>query len=233
LQLPDTIGFASYEHTLLTEGFCLIPQVLNEAECQQFIAQYENEQLYRSTIEMKRYNFGRGQYRYFNAPLPETIISLRNNFYTLLARPANTWATLVKTDTVYPTNYHEFEAQQQHQNQTKPTPLILRYHSGDYNCLHQDISGEHYFPYQVIIVLSQKGIDFEDGEIILTQQRPRMQTIPHVIKPNKGDALILTSNYHPCQGTRGTYRTTFKHGVGKITRGERYSLGIIFHNYAA
>jgi len=233
LQLPDTTGFAPYEDALLNEGFCLIPQVLNNLECQQFIAQYENEQLYRSTIEMKRYNFGQGQYRYFDAPLPKSIMALRRNVYARLVKPANTWATLAKINTTYPARYDDFEASQHSQNQTKPTPLILRYTTGDYNCLHQDISGESYFPYQMIIVLSQRGKDFEDGDIILTQQRPRMQTIPHVIKPNKGDGLIIASNYHPCQGTRGTYRTTFKHGVGKVTRGERFSLGIIFHNYAA
>ena len=198
----------------------------------QFIAQYENERLYRSTIAMQRYNFGRGQYRYFAAPLPETIMQLRRGFYELLTRSANIWARRAKIGSTYPATYSEFEVSQYSQNQSKSTPLILRYTKGDYNCLHQDISGETYFPYQMVFVLSQQGEEFEGGEIILTQQRPRMQTIPHVIKPNKGDCLIISSNYHPCQGARGTYRTTFRHGVGKIIDGERYSLGIIFHNYA-
>ena len=231
MQLPDATNFSLHNDTLLCEGFCLIPKVLNESDCLEFIAQYDQEQLYRSTIEMKRYNFGRGQYRYFAAPLPETIMQLRRGFYELLSKPANTWAKLTKVNTTYPATYAEFEASQHQQNQSKPTPLVLRYKKGDYNCLHQDISGEFYFPYQIIFVLSQQEEDFEGGEIILTQQRPRMQTIPHIIKANRGDCLIISSNYHPCQGTRGTYRTTFKHGVGKITEGERYSLGIIFHNY--
>jgi len=232
LQLPDATSFISYENTLLTDGFCLIPKVLNESDCQQFIAQYKNEQLYRSTIEMKHYNFGSGQYRYFTAPLPEAIMQLRLSFYELLSKAANNWARRAKINMIYPVTHSEFEEYQRRENQTKSTPLILRYTKGDYNCLHQDISGEVYFPYQIIFVLSQQRKDFEGGEIILTQQRPRRQMIPHIIKPNKGDCLIISSNYHPCQGARGTYRTTFRHGVGKITDGERYSLGIIFHNYA-
>jgi len=232
LQLPDASSFVAYENVLLTDGFCLIPEVLNEDDCQHFIAQYKNAQLYRSTIEMQRYNFGSGQYRYFAAPLPATIMQLRRGFYGLLSKSANNWARLAKMNTTYPVTFSEFEASQHSQNQTKPTPLILRYTKGDYNCLHQDIAGGIYFPYQMIFILSQQGEEFEGGEIILTQQRPRMQTIPHVIKPNKGDCLIISSNHHPCRGTRGTYRTTFRHGVGKITDGECYSLGIIFHNYA-
>lgn len=231
MQLPDATSFAPYEDTLITDGFCLIPKVLNENDCQQFISQYKNEQLYRSTIEMKRYNFGSGQYRYFAAPLPEVIMQLRLSFYELLSKTANDWASRAKITMTYPATYNEYEESQYRENQTKPTPLILRYTKGDYNCLHQDISGEFYFPYQIVFVLSQQRKDFEGGEIVLTQQRPRRQTIPHIIKPNKGDCLIISSNYHPCQGARGNYRTTFRHGVGKITDGERYSLGIIFHNY--
>lgn len=232
MKLPDPTQFDAYEATLREAGYCVIPQVLNKDDCQHFIAQYENEQLYRSTINMQRYNFGSGQYRYFNAPLPETILQLRRGFYELLRPCANQWAKLAKVDATYPKTYTAFERSQLSQNQTKPTPLILRYAQGDYNCLHQDISGEVYFPYQLILVLSQMGKDFDGGEIIFTQQRPRMQTIPHVVNPNRGDCLVLSSNYHPCLGSRGTYRTTFRHGVGKITRGERYSLGIIFHNYS-
>lgn len=232
MQLPDATRFAPYEKALLADGFCLIPQVLDEGDCRQFISQYEKEQLYRSTVEMQRYNFGRGQYRYFAAPLPATILQLRRGFYELLCHTANSWAGLAKMNITYPATYEAFEASQQRHQQTKPTPLILRYTEGDYNCLHQDIAGEFYFPYQIIFVLSRREEDFTGGDIVLTQQRPRMQTIPHVIKPNRGDGLIICSNHHPCQGSRGTYRTTFRHGVGKITHGERYSLGIIFHNYA-
>jgi hypothetical protein len=232
LKIPSDASFSPYADTLLSDGFCLLPQVLSAAECRDFIAQYDREQCYRSTVDMARYNFGSGQYRYFDTPLPERIARLRARFYELLVQPARVWAQRVKVDDFYPATFADFERSQHLRNQTKPTPLILRYTSGDYNCLHQDIFGENYFPYQMIFFLSQQGRDFEGGELILTQQRPRMQTIPHIVKPDRGDSVIVASKYHPCAGKRGNYRTTFKHGVGKITSGERYSLGIIFHNYA-
>ena len=232
MKIPDSSSFAPCAERLLSDGFCLLPQVLNAAECRGFIAQYDKEQIYRSTVDMARHNFGSGQYRYFDKPLPERITHLRTRFYELLVEPARVWAQRVKVDDSYPATFKAFEASQQRRKQTKPTPLILHYGAGDYNCLHQDISGESYFPYQVIFFLSQHGRDFEGGELVLTQQRPRMQTIPHVIKPDRGDCVIIASKYHPCAGKRGSYRTTFKHGVGKVTHGERESLGIIFHNDA-
>ena len=232
MKIPDSTSFAPCAERLLNDGFCLLPRVLSAVECRDFIAQYDKEQLYRSTVDMARYNFGSGQYRYFDTPLPERIAHLRERFYELLVEPAQDWAQRVKVNNIYPATFKAFETSQQRCNQTKPTPLILHYTSGDYNCLHQDISGESYFPYQMIFFLSQQGRDFEGGELVLTQQRPRMQTIPYVIKPDRGDCVIITSKYHPCAGKRGNYRTTFKHGVGKITDGERYSLGIILHNYA-
>jgi hypothetical protein len=232
LKIPDSSSFVPCAESLLSDGFCLLPRVLNAAECRGFIAQYDKEQIYRSTVDMARHNFGSGQYRYFDKPLPERITHLRTRFYELLVEPARVWAQRVKVDDSYPATFKAFEASQQRRKQTKPTPLILHYSAGDYNCLHQDISGESYFPYQMIFFLSQHGRDFEGGELVLTQQRPRMQTIPHVIKPDRGDCVIIASKYHPCAGKRGSYRTTFKHGVGKVTHGERYSLGIIFHNYA-
>lgn len=232
MKIPESTSFVPCAERLLSDGFCLLPRVLNAAECRGFIAQYDKEQIYRSTVDMARHNFGSGQYRYFDKPLPERIAHLRTRFYELLVEPARVWALRVKVDDSYPATFKAFEASQQRRKQTKPTPLILHYGAGDYNCLHQDISGESYFPYQVILFLSQHGRDFEGGELVLTQQRPRMQTIPHVIKPDRGDCVIIASKYHPCAGKRGSYRTTFKHGVGKVTHGERYSLGIIFHNYA-
>lgn len=232
MRLPSAKQFSGYQSQLLTEGYCLIPQVLSTNDCQQFIQQYNNQQLYRSSVDMQRYHFGRGQYKYFKAPLPNYIEQLRQGFYELLAATANHWAKQVNKSYFFPSHYQEFEQSQLEQNQTKTTPLILRYQKNDYNCLHQDISGDNYFPYQMIFVLSQSGKDFQGGEIVLSQQRPRMQTIAHVLNPKQGDCLIISANYHPCPGKRGNYRTIFKHGVAKISAGERYSLGIIFHNYA-
>lgn len=232
MKIPNSTSFTRSAETLLSEGFCRLPKVLSADECRDFIAQYDKEQLYRSTVDMARYNFGSGQYRYFDKPLPERIVLLRARFYELLVKPAQQWAQRTKVSKVYPASFKAFETSQKRRKQTIPTPLILRYTCGDYNCLHQDISGEYYFPYQMIFSLSQQGRDFEGGELILAQQRPRMQTIPHILKPDQGDCVIISSKYHPCAGKRGNYRTTFKHGVGKITSGERYSLGIIFHNYA-
>ena len=232
MKIPRSAGFTRYADTLLEKGFCLLPKVLNARECREFIGQYDREQQYRSTIDMKRYNFGRGQYRYFDKPLPERIEGLRAGFYELLAPVAREWAQRAKVEAAYPETFAAYEKEQQRLNQTRPTPLILRYREGDYNCLHQDISGEHYFPFQIIFSLSQQGKDFEGGDLVLAQQRPRMQTIPHVLKPDRGDCVILASKYHPCEGKRGYYRTTFRHGVSEITSGERYTLGIIMHNYA-
>ena len=233
MKIPDSASFVPHAERLLSDGFCVLPQVLNARECLDFIAQYDREQLYRSTVDMARHNFGSGQYRYFDTPLPQCIAQLRTQFYELLVAPAQVWAQRAKVKDNYPATFSAYEALQRRRKQTKPTPLILRYTAGDYNCLHQDISGESYFPYQMIFFLSQQGQDFEGGELVLTQQRPRMQTIPHIVKPDRGNCVIIASKYHPCAGKRGHYRTTFRHGVGKITDGERFSLGIIFHNYAA
>ncbi len=231
MKIPAAASFTSFADTLLERGFCLLPGVLSAAECRDFVSQYGREQCYRSTVDMARYNFGSGQYRYFDAPLPGRIARLRAGFYELLVRAAESWSQRMRSEQCFPAAFTEYEEAQRRCHQITPTPLILRYRSGDYNCLHQDISGEHYFPYQMIIALSQQGQDFEGGELVLTQQRPRMQTVPHIVKPNRGDCVIVASKYHPCAGKRGHYRTTFRHGVAEITGGERYSLGIIFHNY--
>lgn len=233
MNLPDPSRFAPYGEDLIDNGFCVVPGLLSAAECQAFVGQYDNEAQYRSTIDMARYNFGSGQYRYFDAPLPEQVQELRKRFYELLVGPASVWAERARIAIEFPATFAEYEAAQHNRRQTRPTPLILRYRPGDYNCLHQDISGEQFFPYQMIIVLNQQGEDFNGGDLVLTQQRPRMQTVPYVLKPTQGDCVIFASKYHPCRGQRGYYRTKFRHGVAALTAGERYSLGIIFHNFAA
>ncbi len=232
MNVPAPAAFAPYADALLSRGFCRLPGLLSAGECRDFIAQYDREQQYRSTIDMARYNFGSGQYRYFADPLPERIAQLRAQFYELLVATANTWSQRMKRGEGFPARFADYEKTQHGHQQTTPTPLILRYHPGDYNCLHQDISGEHYFPYQMIIALSQPGRDFDGGELVFTQQRPRMQTIPHIVIPQQGDVVIVTAKHHPCLGKRGYYRSEFRHGVAEVTRGERFCLGIIFHNYA-
>ncbi len=233
MNIPASGSFSHYADELLCRGFCVLPEVLNAVECRDFTAQYDREQRYRSTIDMSRYNFGSGQYRYFADPLPERVAKLRARFYELLVGAANTWSQRVNSEQHFPARFPDYEREQQGHRQTTPTPLILRYRAGDYNCLHQDISGEHYFPYQLIIALSQRGQDFEGGELVLTQQRPRMQTIPHIVKLDRGDCVIVAARHHPSAGKRGYYRSAFRHGVAQVTGGERYSLGIIFHNYAS
>ncbi|WP_116964861.1 2OG-Fe(II) oxygenase [Fastidiosibacter lacustris] len=219
------------KQSLQSEGFCVVKNVLKPETCLLLRELYAKDQHYRSTIDMQRYNFARGQYRYFNYPFPEIISRLRRYFYENLVDCANEWSQRLLHEMKFPADFYAFEQSQYEANQAKPTPLVLKYQEGDYNCLHQDVTSEKYFPYQMVFLLSKKDIDFAGGEIILAQQRPRMQTIAHVINIDQGDALILSSKYHPTLGVKGYYKSNFKHGVAKILRGERYSLGIIFHNY--
>ncbi|WP_119343693.1 2OG-Fe(II) oxygenase [Facilibium subflavum] len=217
--------------SLQSEGFCVVKNVLKPETCLLLRDLYDKNQYYRSTIDMQRYNFGKGQYRYFDYPFPDIISRLRRYFYEKLVDCANEWSQKMVQESSFPDEFCEFERLQYQANQTKPTPLVLRYQQGDYNCLHQDVTSEKYFPYQMIFLLSKREVEFSGGEIILAQQRPRMQTIAHVVNLDLGDALILSAKYHPAPGVRGYYKSSFKHGVSKVLQGERYSLGIIFHNY--
>jgi uncharacterized protein len=181
---------------------------------------------------MSRHGFGRGEYAYFARPLPETVESLRTSLYPHLAPIANRWNEAMNTDVRYPADHASFAARCHAAGQERPTPLLLQYGEGDYNCLHQDIYGEHVFPLQVAILLSEPGRDFTGGELVMTEQRPRMQSRPMVIPLRQGDAAIFAVRERPVQGTRGVYKVNLRHGVSRIRSGRRHTLGIIFHDAA-
>jgi hypothetical protein len=214
------------------QGYALIPSLLSSDQCMILREAYVDASRYRNTIEMQRYRFGVGEYKYFKYPLPGVIQQLRNDLYEPLAGIANVWANHLKAGLTYPDNHPRFlELCATHQ-QTRPTPLILRYERGGFNTLHQDLYGEIYFPFQVVIVLSQFGVDFTGGEFVITEQVPRAQSKAMVIQPGLGDAVVFTTHSRPVKGTRGYYRANMKHGVSEVKSGQRYALGIIFHDAA-
>ncbi|PZR35650.1 MAG: prolyl 4-hydroxylase subunit alpha [Azospira oryzae] len=215
--------------SLNTKGFAKLPNVLSTEKCTQLIGLY-GQPLYRSTVNMQRYRFGQGEYKYFSYPLPELIQQHRSELYPSLASLANQWMNILGIDIHYPASHEEFITSCHHKNQLRPTPLLLRYQQGGFNTLHQDLYGEIYFPFQVVFILTQKGRDHEGGELVITEQIPRAQSKATVVHANQGDAVIFTTNFRPVKGSRGHYRATLKHGVSEVTAGERYALGIIFHD---
>jgi hypothetical protein len=216
--------------SLLDNGFALTPPILPEEECQGLIARYRDATNFRATINMEQFNFGRGEYKYFSYPLPGLVQDLRAELYGRLAPAANVWSQRLGIVTRYPTSLDQFLSQCRKRKQTRPTPLMLKYRAGDFNCLHQDLYGDLFFPFQVAFGLSRAGVDYEGGEVVLVKQRPRMQSVPHVIALPQGHGLIFAVNFHPQQGRRGYFRTVMRHGVSELTRGERFTLGVIFHD---
>jgi hypothetical protein len=204
--------------------------MLSAAECESTARLYGCEALFRSTIVMARHNFGRGEYRYFQYPLPSLIGALRATLYRRLAPIANRWHSMMRIDGTFPQEHDAFIERCHAAGQTRPTPLLLKYSSGDYNCLHQDLYGEHVFPLQVAILLSQPQRDFTGGEFVLTEQRPRMQSRVDVVPLQLGDAVIFAVHQRPMSGSRGVYRVTMRHGVSRIRSGHRQTLGVIFHD---
>ena len=207
----------SVESDLDSHGCALIEKLLSPEECRAFAALYPEERLFRSTVHMARHGFGKGEYRYFRYPLPGRLAELRSILYRRLAPIASRW-----TGKPYPAEHEDYLAQCHAAGQFRPTPLLLRYGPGDYNCLHQDLYGELVFPLQVAILLSEPGEDFTGGEFVLTEQRPRMQS--------RADAVAFAVSQRPVQGSRGSYRVTMRHGVSRIRTGQRHTLGIIFHD---
>jgi hypothetical protein len=213
-----------------TAGFATIKDFLSQDQCAELIGNYSKDQLYRNTIDMKRYRFGEGQYRYFNYPLPDIIQQIRTELYEPLAVIANEWNEKLSVDLRYPKTHDEFiDVCNKHQ-QLRPTPLILRYSAGGYNTLHQDLYGDIYFPFQVVFMLTQQGVDYEGGEFVLVEQVPRAQSIARVIPAGKGDAVVFTTNFRPVKGSKGYYRAKLKHGVSEVLSGQRYAMGVIFHD---
>ncbi|GIP23840.1 prolyl 4-hydroxylase [Paenibacillus sp. J22TS3] len=212
------------------QGYAKLPALLDEEGCDVIIRTYEQDELFRSTIDMGRFRYGDGEYRYYCDPLPSWLQELRRSLYPELSKTANRWHEQLGKEFRYPSNLDEFILRCHQHGQTRPTPLILKYEAGGYNCLHQDLYGEVFFPFQVVFALNQYGLDYEGGEFLLVEARPRAQSRGRVVTLNRGEGLIFPTQYRPVSGTKGYYRTTLRHGVSEITAGMRYSLGVIFHD---
>lgn len=226
----DRLDWIRIRETLDGKGFVQLKEVLPREFCERMIALYAEEALFRSTIDMQRYRFGVGEYKYFCYPLPGPLQSLREAFYPPLVPIANEWMSRLGIQTHYPESLNEFLATCHAQEQRRPTPLVLRYEAGGFNTLHQDIYGEVYFPFQIVFMLTQPGRDYEGGELVFVEQVPRAQSRAEVINPGIGDAVIFTTNFRPVKGSKGYYRTKMKHGVSPVKNGRRYSMGLIFHD---
>lgn len=224
------LDWPSLQQELDERGFAKVPVLLGETECEELIHTYDQDAHFRTTIDMARYRFGQGEYRYYESPLPTLVHELREHFYPELSLAANRWNEQLAKDVRYPVQLSEFLDRCHQQGQLRPTPLILKYEAGGYNCLHQDLYGEEFFPFQVVIALNQLGTDYEGGQFLLVEQRPRAQSRGHVITLNRGEALIFPTQYRPVSGTKGFYRSMLRHGVSEITSGTRYTLGVIFHD---
>jgi uncharacterized protein len=224
------IDWHTVSDSLHKHGYSTLNNILDLETCRSFIELYAVEDRFRSVIKMERYRFGKGEYKYFNYPLPRKLQALRQEFYQPLSEIANEWMTKLNINERFPASHHQLIERCNAHDQCRPTPLILRYDTGGYNTLHQDLYGKVYFPFQVVFVLSQVGVDYQGGEFVLVEQVPRAQSKARVIQLNRGDALIFTTNYRPAKSTRGHYRATMKHGVSEITSGVRYALGLIFHD---
>ena len=225
------LDWAGLGAALDARGCATTAPILTPADCRALIALYDKPARFRSTIVMARHNFGSGEYRYFAYPLPRLVADLRRRFYRHLAPIANRWAVAL-VEPPFPTDLKAMLATCHARGQTRPTPLLLRYREGDYNCLHQDLYGEVAFPLQVAICLSRPGVDFTGGEFLLVEQRPRAQSRGEAIALEQGQAVIFANRHRPVAGKRGTFRTTMRHGVSRLRSGERTTLGLIFHDAA-
>ncbi|EEA04352.1 conserved hypothetical protein [Burkholderia sp. H160] len=226
----DALDWPQIGRDLDQYGCAAVPQLLTPHECDALSTLYSHDKLYRSRIVMARHGFGRGEYKYFAYPLPRLVDGLRGALYPHLVPVANRWNMAMGIDVRYPPKHAEFIRRCHDAGQVRPTPLLLQYGEGDYNCLHQDLYGEHVFPLQVAVLLSEPGRDFTGGEFVMTEQRPRMQSRVEVVPLAKGDAVVFTVNSRPVQGTRGPYRVNLRHGVSRLRSGHRHTVGIIFHD---
>ena len=230
-ELIDALDWKAAGESLSARGYAVTRAILSPEECASLIALYSDKRRFRSQVVMERYRFGFGDYKYFANPLPDLVSELRTAAYPLLARVANEWAeALGEKAPRFPDEHAEFLKICHKTGQTKPTPLLLHYEAGGYNCLHQDIYGEVAFPLQMVLLLGQPGRDWEGGEFLLVEQQPRAQSKAEVVAANQGEAILFTTRTRPVRGTRGYYRVNMKHGVSRVHRGTRYTLGIIFHD---
>jgi hypothetical protein len=226
----DAIDWAQAANDLDAQGCAVLKGLLTADECRALAALYPDDRHFRSRVVMGRHGFGRGEYKYFAYPLPEPIAKLRPALYARLRDVADRWNEAMGFEIRYPRGHEAFLQRCHAAGQTRPTPLLLQYGDGDYNCLHQDLYGEHVFPLQVAILLSEPGRDFTGGEFVLTEQRPRMQSRPEVVPLAQGDAVAFAVHHRPVEGTRGYYRVNLRHGVSRIRSGHRHTLGVIFHD---
>jgi hypothetical protein len=212
------------------DGCAVVGALVSSDECAELAALYADDARFRSRVVMARHGFGRGEYKYFGYPLPGVIDDLRTTLYPRLASIANDWNAAMGIAVRYPDTLGAFLDRCHRAGQSRPTPLILKYGAADYNCLHQDVYGEHVFPLQLTVLLSTPGTDFAGGEFVLTEQRPRMQSRAEVVPLGRGDAVIFPVRHRPVRGARGSYRVTLRHGVSRVRRGQRYTAGVIFHD---
>jgi hypothetical protein len=226
----DAIDWPAVATALDAQGWAVLPRLVDPQEGNGIIKLYDGGEGFRSHVVMARHGFGQGEYRYFAYPLPDLVQDLRTTLYPRLVPIANGWHERTGNPIRFPADYATFLDHCHAGGQNRPTPLLLRYGAGDYNCLHQDLYGEHVFPLQVAILLSQPGDDFQGGEFVMTEQRPRMQTRAAVVPLTRGDAVVFAVNSRPVRGSRGDYQVKLRHGVSMLRAGHRHTLGIIFHD---
>jgi uncharacterized protein len=224
------LDWSRVSEDLDAQGSAVLERLLTRAECDDLAGLYAREEVFRSRVVMGRHGFGRGEYKYFAYPLPRLIADLRASFYPHVVPIANRWNAAMGLEVQYPEEHASFVERCHAAGQVRPTPLLLEYSEGDYNCLHQDLYGEHVFPLQVAILLSEPDRDFTGGEFVMTEQRPRMQSRPMVLPLRQGDAAVFAVHHRPVQGTRGTYRVNLRHGVSRLRSGRRLTVGVIFHD---
>jgi len=232
MMMIESHDWSAAEDDLNLRGWAILPGLLDAAQCDAMAALYDRENGFRSHVVMGRHGYGRGEYRYFSYPLPPLVAALRAALYPRLADIANRWHGRMGLETRFPEAHDDFLERCHRAGQARPTPLLLRYGAGDYNCLHQDLYGEHVFPLQAAVLLSAPGEDFGGGEFVLTEQRPRMQSRAEVVPLSKGDAVVFAVMNRPQRGARGDYRVTMRHGVSTVRWGRRHTLGVIFHDAA-
>ena len=227
----EAVDWRSLEADLDRDGVSVVSGLLEADECRALASLYDGgEDVFRSKVVMARHGFGRGEYKYFDYPLPGLVSQLRAALYERLVPIANRWNAVLGVESRYPPSHAQYLERCHAAGQRRATPLMLRYGAGDFNCLHQDLYGEHVFPLQAVLLLSEPGRDFDGGELVLTEQRPRMQSRPMVVPLSRGDAAVFAVHHRPVQGARGTYRVNMRHGVSRIRRGERTTTGLIFHD---
>jgi len=216
--------------SLTERGFAELPRMLSAGDCEHLIGLYSQPDLFRSRVDMSQYRFGKGEYQYFRYPLPPLIEQLRRELYPRLAPVANRWAELFEEPHRFPESLEALLERCHRGGQTRPTPLMLHYRAGDFNCLHQDLYGPVAFPFQVVFFLSEPEEQYSGGEFLLVENPPRAQSMGRALRPHRGDALVITTRHRPAQGKRGIFKVSVRHGVSPVTAGERWTMGIIFHD---